>query len=79
MLTSAVPLLVSVTVCDCLAPTFTLPKASLAGLVVSWPSAVPVPTSEMFVIAFDASLVTLTVAVKAPTAFGVNLTLRVTL
>src|ERR1700688_4181101 len=75
----APPVLVSVTVCDCDAPTVTLPKASLAGFVasvpVAGPVAVPVPESESWVVGFDGSLlVSVTAAVKASAAFGVNLT-----
>ena len=77
MFTVDPPVLVRVTVCDCLAPTVTLPNASLAGLSVSCPGfipvAVPVPESVRFVTVFDASLVIETVALKAPTASGVNL------
>ncbi len=50
-------LLVRVTVCDCFAPTATLPKASLAGSIIK-PSDKPVPASEMVAAAFVASLVT---------------------
>ena len=77
MLTLAVPLLVIVTVCDCFAPTATLPKASLAGVSPSRPpSVVAVPESERFGTAFEAVLVTLAVALKVPPALGVNLTVN---
>ena len=81
MFTLDPPILVSVTVCDCLAPTVTLPKASLAGLSVICPRAVPVPVPESgrFVTVFDALLVTESVALKAPTASGVNWMLIVVL
>ena len=73
-------MLVSVTVCDCWAPTVTLPKPSLAGLVASVPEAgpleVPVPESRSCEVGLDASLlVIVTAAVKAPGALGVNLML----
>jgi hypothetical protein len=57
MFTVDVLLLVRVTVCDCFAPTVTLPKASLVGSSIS-PSDSPVPASEMVDAAFVASLVT---------------------
>jgi len=80
MLTLDPPVLVSVTVCDCLAPTVRPPKFSLAGLSASWPeAAIPVPESGRFVAVFDASLVMVTVALKIPAALGVNLMLIVVL
>lgn len=71
------PVLVSVTVCDCSAPTDTLPKTSLAGLSASCPGAlvVPVPESATFITVSEASLVIAAVALKTPAASGVNLTL----
>ena len=82
MLTLDPPVLVSVTVCDCLAPTVTLPKSSVAGLSMSCPGPVPVPESVRFVAVldatvFDATLVTASVALKAPAALGANLMLIV--
>jgi len=81
MLTLELPVLVMVTDCDCLAPTLTLPKSSLAGLSVSVPgtAAVPVPESERFVTVFDASLVMESVPLNAPAALGANLILIVAL
>jgi hypothetical protein len=81
MLTLELPVLVTVTDCDCLAPTLTLPKSSLAGLSVSVPGAVPVPVpeSERFVTVFDASLVMESVPLNAPAALGENLILIVAL
>jgi hypothetical protein len=81
MFTLDPPLLVSVTICDCLDPTVTLPKSSLAGLSMSCPGDVPVPVpdSVRFVTVFDASLVIESVALKAPTALGMNLMLIVVL
>ena len=80
-MTLELPVLVTVTDCDCLAPTFTLPKSSLAGLSVSVPGAVvvPVPDSVISGTVFDASLVMESVALKVPTALGVNLMLIVVL
>jgi hypothetical protein len=81
MFTLDPPVLVSVTVCDRLAPMLTLPKSSLAGLRVSCPRAVPVPVPESvrFVTVFDALLVMESAALKAPTALGVNWMLIVVL
>ena len=77
MLTAVPPLFVRVTVCDCLVPTVILPKSSLVGLTESCPSATPVPLSEIVGRVLEASLVTVTVPLKFPEAFGVNLTVRV--
>jgi hypothetical protein len=60
MFTLDPPVLDSVTICDCFAPTVTVPKPSLAGVSVSCPGTVPVPVPiperVRFVTAFDASL-----------------------
>ena len=71
------PVLVSVTVCDCLAPSATLPKFSLTGLSVSCPGAVatPVPESGRLTAPLDALLVTVSVPLKVPAAVGENLML----
>jgi len=66
------PVFVSVTLCDCVLPTVTLPKASLPGFAASCPSLIPVPDKEMSVIALDASLPIAAVALKLPAAFGVK-------
>lgn len=79
MFTLDPPLLVRVTVCDCLAPMVTLPKSSLAGLSMSCPEDVPVPVSVRFVAGFEASLVMARVALKAPATLGANLMLTVVL
>ena len=81
MFTLDPPTFVSVTVCDDLVPTVTLPKSSPVGLSVSWPAEIPVavPVSEMFMTEFDASLLIESVALKAPAAFGVNTMLMVAL
>ena len=80
-MTLAPPLLVSVTVCACLAPTITLPKSSLRELSTSWPGvdAVPVPDSASFVAVFDALLAMVSVPLKVPVALGENLMLIVAL
>jgi len=70
------PVLVSVTLCDCVLPTVTLPKASLPGFAASCPSVMPVPDKEMSVIALDASLPIAAVALKVPAALGVNARVR---
>src|ERR1700676_3757413 len=76
MFTLDPPVLVSVSVCDCWAPVVTLPKFSLDGFSVSCPGAVPIPVpvpeSARFVTAFEALLVMESVALKDPTASGVN-------
>ena len=81
MFTLDPPTFVSVTVCDDLVPTVTLPKSSPVGLSVSWPAEIPVvvPAREMFMTEFDASLLIESVALKAPAAFGVNTMLMVAL
>ena len=73
MVTLDPPVLVSVTVCDCLAPTATLPKSSLVALSPSCPAAVPVPESERFGREFDASLVMVAVALKNSRRVGCEL------
>lgn len=57
----------------------TLPKASLEGLLAICPAAIPTPVSETVAVEFDALLAIVTVAVKDPTASGVNARLRVAL
>src|SRR5271165_412524 len=69
------PVLVNVTVCDCVVPTVTLPKSWLLGFSVICPAATPVPVRVRLGSVFDASLVRETVPLKGPAAFGVNLKL----
>jgi len=69
--------LVSVTVCDVEAPTFTFPKASLVGLTASNP--VPVPERATVWVPFEASLTIESVALNAAAAFGVNEILKLVL
>ena len=66
------PVLVSVTLCVCLLPTVTLPKASLLGFTASCPSLMPVPDKLIFVMAVEASLPIAAVALKLPAASGLN-------
>lgn len=81
MVTLEPPVFVMLSVSGSWVPTVTLPKASLAGLGVSSPGAadVPVPETEKLVTEFEASLATVTLAVKFPAAFGENCTLIGTL
>jgi len=72
-----VSLLVMVTTCDLVAPTLTLPKASLEGLRASDPE--PDPASEIVGFPFEASLLMESVALNFAAAFGVNEMLRVVL
>lgn len=64
------PVFVTVTLCDCLLPTVTVPNAVLAGFRRSCPSLMPSPVSEILVAAVDALLVIAAVAEKAPAALG---------
>lgn len=75
------PVLVSVTVCDSVAPSATLPKFSLTGFSVSCPgaAAIPVPESGRLTAPLDALLVTVSVPLKVPAAVGENLMLIVVL
>ena len=69
--------LVIVTTCDLVAPTFTLPNASVVGLIAMRPA--PSPERATVCVPSEASLPTERVAVKAAAAFGVNETLRLVL
>jgi hypothetical protein len=69
--------LVRVTLCDLLAPTVTLPKASVVGFTCSKP--VPAPESDTVTLGFDASLVMLKVPLNVVAALGVNEMLRAVL
>lgn len=73
------PVLVTVSEIDCWLPTVTLPKAPVDGLLASWPAAIPAPDNEIVAVESEALLVIVTVAVKDPTALGVNTRLRVAL
>jgi hypothetical protein len=66
------PVFVSVTLCDCVLPTVTLPKASLPGFTASCPSLIPVPDKAISVMAVEASLPIAALALKLPAALGVN-------
>ena len=54
-------------------------NAALLGLGESCPVATPLPESDKLVNASEASLLTATVALNAPVAFGANCTLKLTL
>ena len=78
ILTVAVPVLLSVTVCDCVVPSVTLPKASDAGFEASVPVdavVAPEPLKATVVWASLASLLMIIEAVKFPAAFGVKVRL----
>lgn len=66
-----------VTTCDLVAPTLTLPNASLEGLRASSPE--PAPESGRVWVPSEASLLTESIALKVAAAFGVNEMLRVVL
>jgi len=66
-----------VTTCDFVAPTMTLPKASLEGLRASNPE--PAPESDTVWVPSDASLLMESAALNFAAAFGVNRTLKVVL
>jgi len=68
---------VRVAVCDCWAPTVTLPKSALVGFSASCPAVpVPVPVPDRFRVAvLAASLVIVAVALNVPAALGENVTL----
>ena len=72
-----VSLLVMVTTCDLVAPTLTLPNASLEGLRASNPE--PDPASARVWVPSEASLATESVALNFAAALGVNEMLRVVL
>lgn len=76
IVTLVAPVLVMVSEAVCCEPTSTLPKASLVGLAVSCPSAIPVPESAMLVLESDASLEMVTFELKVPAPVGVNATLK---
>lgn len=65
-LTAVPPVLVSVTVAGCVAPTTTLPKASVVGLRESVPAVTPVPDRDMVSVGFDAFDVMVTVPLALP-------------
>jgi len=71
METAAVPGFVTVIPIDALAPIGKLPKLALEGLALSAPPA-PVPLREIPSGEFDASLMTVSVAVSLPSPSGAN-------
>ncbi len=76
MLTLEVPEFVRVRVCVCRVPTGTFPNVALLGVSVSCPGGiadpVPFPAKFNIVVALEASLVIVVVAVNEATALGVN-------
>src|SRR5580704_12188126 len=74
MFTVAVPGLLSVTVCDCVVPSATLPKDSVAGFEDRTPAegVAPAPLSATMVWASLASLPIVIVALNDPVVLGVN-------
>lgn len=73
------PVLVMVSDNVPLPPTFTLPKLRLVGFEPSAPAATPVPDRDAVVDGVEASLITVSVALKVAAAFGVNVILKVAL
>ena len=76
MLTAVPPVLVRVTVADCVVPVVTLPNDSLVGLSVSVPGVTPVPVNGISRDGFDALEVTVTVPLALPALVGANFTDR---
>jgi hypothetical protein len=75
MLRLAVPGFVSVTVCEFVWPTVTVPKLTLAGTIDIW-GWVPTPLSEIDSGEFAAVLITDAIPVAFPATVGVNVTLK---
>ncbi len=70
------PLAVKLPEAVALVPATTLPRPKVVGTTVNCPeTVVPVPESEIVNVGFDASLLIVTVALKASAALGVNVTL----
>ena len=67
-LTAVPPVLVRVTVADCVVPVVTLANASLFGLSDSVPGVMPVPVSDMVSVGFEAFDVIVTVPLALPAA-----------
>jgi hypothetical protein len=70
----AVPLFVSLIVCELMLPVITLPKLALDGFAVSCCCRVPLPVREIVKGVFAASLATVSVPVTAPVDGGANRT-----
>lgn len=66
--TAVPPVFVKATLADCVAPTTTLPKASLLGFSVSAPGVIPVPVSDIVNVGFEAFEVIVTVPLALPAA-----------
>ena len=78
-LTAVPPVLVSVTVADCVVPVVTLPNASLVGLSESAPGVMPVPVNDIVSVGFDAFEAIVTVPLALPAACGAKVTENVVL
>jgi hypothetical protein len=78
IVTLELPALVSVTLCTLLAPAVTFPKLRLAALELSSVAAVtPVPLTETVLGVLEAVLMTDTLPLTTPAAFGANTTVNV--
>jgi hypothetical protein len=75
---AAVPVFVTVKLCDFVCPSTTLPKLKLAGETDN-PACVPVPLSAILIDGFDALLAIVIDPVVLPDELGVNVALSVTL
>ena len=79
ILTVVPPVLVTVSEAVCWLPTFTLPKASLDGLLVSCPAAIPVPDNGIVSVGFEPLEVRVTFPLAEPVACGAKATVNVAL
>ncbi len=77
MVTLEPPRLVTVSDCDWLLPTVTLPKLRLVGFEPSAPAATPVPDNGMVSVGLEALEVMVTLPLKLPADAGANLTVKV--
>ena len=73
------PEFVTVSDCDWLLPTVTLPKLRLVGFDPSAPGATPMPDNGMVRVGLEAFEVTVTLPLTLPADPGVNLTVKVAL
>ena len=79
ILTLVPPVFVTVSEAVCWLPTATLPKASLDGLLVSCPAAIPVPDSGIVSVGFEPLEVRVTFPLAELVACGAKATVKVTL
>ena len=79
ILTLLPPVLVIVSEAVCWLPTFTLPKFSLDGLLVSCPGATPVPESGIVSVGFAPLELTVTLPLEEPVACGAKDTVKLVL